>query len=341
MLKFAHTEYLYALLLLPVLFLWFLLVMRWKRKKTALFAEPGLVAILAPDIMRWRQYLKYMAMLLALGFIILAVANPQLGSKLEKGQRKGIDLFLCVDVSNSMLAEDIKPNRLERTKNALAKMIDELKNDRIGVIIFAGKAYVQLPITTDYSAAKLFISNISTEIIPTQGTAIGDAITMAVNSFDENEHSKAIIVITDGENHEDDAIQAARDAASKGIRIFTVGMGLPDGAPIPVFRNGISTGFRKDGQGNTIITKLNDPLLREIAAAGQGSYIRASNTQSSLDRIYKEINQMQKTEFETTTFSEYETRFQYMLLVALVLLCFEVLIFERRNKTLSKIRLFG
>jgi Ca-activated chloride channel family protein len=340
MFRFAHPYYLYALILVPALFLVFLLVMRWKRRKLGRFGDSEVVKKLLPDLSRGRQYLKYTLLMLALAFIILGLADPQIGSRLEKGERKGIDLFICLDVSNSMLAEDIKPNRLDRAKSAISKMIDELKNDRIGIVVFAGKSYVQLPITNDYSAAKLFLSSISPDIMPTQGTAIGEAIDQAVSSFDDNKHSKAIIIISDGENHEDDAVEAAKNAAAKGIKIFTVGMGLPEGAPIPVYHNGVIAGFKKDIDGTTVVSRLDDKMLQQIAQAGQGSYVRASNTQSSLDKIFQEINKMQKTEFEARIFSDYEDRFQYPLLIACLLLVLELLILERKNKVLSRIKLF-
>lgn len=340
MFRFAHPYYLYALVLIPVFFLVFMLVMRWKRKRLARFGESEVVKSLFPDLSRGRQYLKFLLLLLALAFVILALADPQIGSKLEKGERKGIDLFICLDVSNSMLAEDIKPSRLDRAKSAISKMIDELKNDRIGVVVFAGKSYVQLPITNDYSAAKLFLSYISPDIMPTQGTAIGEAIDMAVSSFDNNKHSKAIILISDGENHEDDAIESAKKAAAKGIKVFSVGMGLPEGAPIPVIQNGILKGFKKDVDGTTVISRLDDKMLSQIAQAGQGSYVRANNTQSSLDKIFEEINKMQKSEFEARIFSDYEDRFQYPLLLAFVVLVLELLLLERKNKVLSRIKLF-
>jgi Ca-activated chloride channel family protein len=272
---------------------------------------------------------------------ILALARPQLGSKLEKGQRKGLDLFICLDVSNSMLAQDIQPDRISRARNAVGKMIDELKNDRIGIVVFAGKAYVQLPITTDYSAAKLFLSYLNPGMVPTQGTAIGESIRLAMSSFDENKHSKAIIVITDGENHEDDAIEAAKEAAAEGIKVYAVGMGLPEGAPIPVYSGENMTAYKKDNSGNTVITKLNDDLLQKLAVAGGGVYVRASNTQQSFDRIFKEISGMQQSEFEARIFSDYEDRFQYPLMTGIIFLLLELLIFERKNLKLSKIRIFS
>ncbi len=341
MFQFAHAEYLYALLILPLVFLGFVLVMLLKKRQLNRLGDPEIFMRLLPDRSVGRQYVKMILVLIAAAFLILALSRPQLGSKLEKGERKGIDLFICLDVSNSMLAQDIQPDRLSRAKNAVSKMIDELKNDRIGIVVFAGKSYLQLPITTDYAAAKLFVSTISPELVPTQGTAIGEAINMAVESFDENKHSKAIIVITDGENFEDDPVEAAKKANEKGIKVFTVGMGLPEGAPIPVYRNGQLAGYKQDQNGGTVVTRLNDEILSQISAGGGGAYVRANNTQSSLDRIFKEINGMQKTEFEAKIFADYEERFRYFLFIALLLLVFDFLILERRNRWLSKIKLFG
>jgi Ca-activated chloride channel family protein len=341
MFRFAHPEYLYALILIPVFLLIFVIGIQGKRKALRRFGEWQVVRQLLPDLALWRQSLKFVILMFVLALLILAAARPQLGSRLEKGERKGIDLFICIDVSNSMLAQDIQPDRLSRARNAVSKMIDALKNDRIGLVVFAGKAYVQLPITSDYAAAKMFLGSITPGMIPTQGTAIGDAINLAVTSFGESKHNKAIILITDGENHEDDAIEAAREAAAKGIRIFTVGMGLPEGAPIPVYNGNGVAGFKKDNEGNTVISKLDDNLLQQVAAAGQGAYVRASNTQQSLDKISKEIDQMQKSEFEARIFSDYEDRYQYLLGAAMLLMMLEMFILERRNKLLSRIKLFS
>ncbi|HEY9114101.1 MAG TPA: VWA domain-containing protein, partial [Bacteroidales bacterium] len=256
--------------------------------------------------------------------------------------REGIDLMLVLDVSNSMLAEDIKPNRLERSKMAISQLVDRLKGDRIGIVIFAGNAYKQLPLTTDYSAARLFLSAVDTKIVPSQGTAIGEAIDLAVTSFDDAQHNKAIIVITDGENHEDDAIGAARDAVEKGVKVFTIGMGLPDGAPIPIYNNsGTQAGFKKDRSGQTVITKLDEDMLRQIAAAGNGSYARANNASTGLNKIFDDISQIEKKEIETRQFTDYEDQFQYYLGAAIILLILELLIATRRASWAQKFDFFG
>jgi Ca-activated chloride channel family protein len=301
-----------------------------------------LVNRLIPDKSKSRAIVKFLILMLAYTFIIFALANPQIGSKLEKIERKGIDLVIAIDVSNSMLAQDIKPSRLLRARQSISKLIDKLKNDRIGIVVFAGNAYTQLPITTDYSAAKLFLSTINTDIVPTQGTAIAEAIELSTESFDDNKHEKAIIIITDGEDHEGDAIQAASATAKKGIRIYTIGMGLPEGGPIPVFnKSGVQTGFKKDLKNNTVITKLNETMLQQIASKGNGKYVRANNAQTGLSIIFDEINKLEKTEFESRVFSDYEDRFQYLLVPALLLLLIEFLIFERRGRRFRNVNLFG
>ncbi len=342
MLKFEHIEFLYGFLMIPAFIFIFWMMMNWKKRAFKRFGDGHLLSRLMPKYSKSRPVLKFMILLFAFCFLVLGLANPQLGSKLEEVKRKGIDLVIALDLSNSMLAEDIKPNRLERSKQAISKLIDRLDGDRIGIVVFAGKAYLQLPITSDYAAAKLFLSTINTKIIPTQGTAIGEAISKAVNSFDDNDHSKAIVVITDGENHEGDAMEQARLAAEQGIFVYTIGMGLPEGSPIPVYNKyGNQTGFKKDKQNNTIITKLNETMLQQIAAAGNGTYVQANNAKAGLDKIFDEINKLEETEFESKVFSDYEDRFQWLLALALVLLVFEIFINDKKSKLADRIKLFG
>jgi Ca-activated chloride channel family protein len=341
MLQFEHTAFLYALVLIPLLAIVFMLMLTWRRKKLAAFGEWSVIKRLMPSISIPRMVIKFVLMMFGFAFLILGLANLQVGSKLMEGERKGIDMMICLDVSNSMLAEDIKPNRLERSKQAISKLIDKLGGDRIGIIVFAGKAYIQLPITTDYAAAKLFLNTIDTKVVPTQGTAIGEAIEMAMGSFTDDTHSKAIVVITDGENHEDDAIEAAKDATKNGINVFTIGMGLSDGAPIPEYNSyGRRTGYKKDRQGTTIITKLNENMLQQIADAGKGVYVRANNSRAGLSKVLEEINKLEKTEFESKMYSDYEDRFQYFIGAALLFFLIELFIFERKSKWFSKFDLF-
>jgi len=340
--KFEHTEYLYALLLIPSLTILFIWLMYWRKIALKRYGEWNMVQRLIPAISYNRMIFKFILLMIGYAFLVIGIANPQTGSKLVEGERKGIDIMIALDVSNSMLAEDIKPNRLERARQAISKLIDKLGNDRIGIIVFAGNAYLQLPITTDYSAAKMFLSTINTRIVPTQGTAIGEAVDMAIGSFDNETHSRAIIIITDGENHEDDPLKSAKNAAGKGINVYTIGMGLPDGAPIPEYNKyNRRIGYKKDRQGSTVVTKLNESMLQQIASAGKGVYIRANNTQSGLKAIFDEINKLEKTEFESKMFSDYENRFQYFIALSLIFLVLELFIFERKSKWLSKINLFG
>lgn len=253
--------------------------------------------------------------------------------------------MICLDVSNSMLAQDIKPNRLERAKQAINKLIDKLENDKIGLIVFAGRSYTQLPLTPDYGAAKMYLSSVSTEMVPVQGTAIGGAITEAVKSFNIKDRGKskhrAIIVITDGENHEDDAVEAAKTALDSGVYVHTIGLGLPDGSPIPVYKSGVMSGYKTEADGSTVISKLNEGMLQKIAVAGGGIYVRANNTEVGLNKVFDEINKMDKKEMESKIYAEYESHFQYFIAFALFIIVLEIFIFERKNIWFSKLNLFG
>jgi Ca-activated chloride channel homolog len=342
MFRFEHTEVLYALIAIPALLLLFSWMLFWRKRAMKRFGEWKIIKRLIPEMSTNRIVFKFTILMIGYAFLVIALANPQIGSKLVEGERKGIDLVIALDVSTSMLAEDIEPSRLDRSKQAISRLIDQLGNDRIGIVVFAGQAYVQLPITTDYAAAKLFLSAINTSIVPVQGTAIGAAIELSAKSFDNETHSRAIIIITDGENHEDDPVNASKTAADQGIHIFTVGMGLPEGAPIPDYDSyNRQTGFKKDRQGNTVVTKLNEGMLQQIASAGNGIYVRANNTQIGLNKIFDEISKLEKTEFESKIFSDYESRFHYFIALSLLFLILEILIFERKNKWLRKIKLFG
>ena len=341
MLRFEHIEYLYLLMAIPVFISLFVLGMYSRIRALKRLGNLNILKRLIPDASREKVIFKFILLNLAYIFLIIGIANPQTGSKLEKIQRKGIDMIVALDISNSMLAQDIKPDRLTRAKQALFKLIDKLEGDRIGIIIFAGKAYTQLPITTDYAAAKMFVSTISTKDIPSQGTAIGEAINLGMESFEENKQSKAIIIITDGENHEDNAIELAKQAAGLGIKIYTIGMGLPDGSPIPMVNSyGQEIGYKKDRDGNTVITKLNEVMLQQIAAAGNGDYVRANNTQAGLSKIFKKINALEESEIETRLFTDYEDQFQYFIGFGLLILFLEFFIFDRRTKWASNIKLF-
>ncbi|MCX6238910.1 MAG: VWA domain-containing protein [Bacteroidia bacterium] len=339
--RFAHPEYFYFLLVIPVFTVFFILARINRHRSLRLFGDHALISQLMPSVSTARPIIKFILWMFALGFIITALAQPQFGSKLLISKRKGVELIIALDVSNSMMAEDIKPNRLERAKRAIAKLTERLRDDKLGLIVFAGQAFVQLPITTDYVSAKLFLDAINTSIVPVQGTAIGAAIDMATKSFSPNFiGSKAVIVITDGENHEDDAVGAAKSALGKKIVVHTIGMGLPQGAPIPMGTEG-SRDFLKDKSGNIVVTKLDESMLTQIAAAGGGTYIRANNAEVGLNNLFNEIEKMEKTELDSREYSEYNDQFPLFLTLALAMILIDFMILERKNKWLRNFRLFG
>lgn len=340
MFRLAHSTYLYLFLLIPAFTVLFILFMLWRKKALQRFGENSFVMKLIPDYSAGKFVLKFILLMAGVGFLIFAIVDPQSGSKLEKVQRKGIDLMIALDVSNSMLAQDISPNRLDRAKQAISKLIDQLDGDRIGIVIFAGKAYTQLPITTDYAAAKLFLSSISTNSVSVQGTAIGEAIEFSVNSFGQSKANKAIIIITDGEDHEGDVVEQAENAARKGITIYTIGMGLPDGAPIPVMNGTVQTGFKKDKEGTVVVSRLDETLLQQIAAAGKGIYSRANNSEVGLQKVMDDMSKIQKSELDNRQYSDYEDLFQYFLAAGLILLVLELFVFDKKNAWFGKFRIF-
>ncbi len=340
--RFEHPEYLYGLLIIPLLVIIYILFRLAQKKRFERFAQIGMRDQLVPSYSTRRANFKFVIFLLMISSIILALANLQSGSKMEEVKREGIDLYLAIDVSNSMNAEDIVPSRLERSKQAINKLIADMKGDRIGVIVFADKAFVQLPITTDYSAARMFLSTINTSLVASQGTAIAEAINLALKSFPEEEHSRAIVIISDGEDHENDAaVKAAQEAAKQGVHVYTIGMGLPDGAPIPEYNQyGNQVGYRRDRNGNTIITRLDEQMLQKIAAAGNGIYVRASNSNVGLGKIYDDINKLDKSEIDAKVFTDYEDQFQWFVAVAIILLLLEVLISSGKRGWENKFNIF-
>lgn len=340
MFQFAHPKLLYLLAIIPVIIVFFWLSVIRKKALLKEFGDQSVVKELMPDYSSNRPVVKLIFLLLAVAFFILGLAGPEFGSKLEKKKHRGVEIIIALDVSNSMLAEDIQPSRLERAKQAISKLVDNMQSDRIGLIVFAGEAFTQLPITSDYISAKMFLSNISTNSVPVQGTAIGAAINLAARSFTPDyKGDKAVILITDGENHEDDALGAAKAAAEKGISVYAIGMGLPEGAPIPVSGEG-QKNYLKDGQGNVVISKLDEGMLSQIASAGNGLYIRANNTQMGLNTVFDKIKKMSKAEFESKIYAEYESQFQWPIGIALLLLIFEMFILERKTKWSEKFHLF-
>jgi len=342
MLRYDNIEYLYLLLLIPIIILAIVIYTRWQKKSIRKFGDSQLIEQLMQSHSNIRKKIKHLLFILSITLLIIGLSNPQIGTKMEEVKREGVDLMIAIDLSYSMMAQDIQPNRLERAKQAISRLIDKLEGDRIGLVVFAGEAYVQLPITTDYSAAKLFLSTVNTSIVPTQGTKIGNAIDLCVKSFDnENAQSKAIIIITDGETHDDEAISSAKLAQEKGIYIHTLGMGLTKGGPIPIYNKyGSTSEFRKDREGNTIITKLNEPMLQEIAQVGMGTYIRANNSKSGLSMLFDEINKMEKKEIGTMIFTDYKDRFQIFIGMSLFLLILNIFLLQRKTSWNTNINLY-
>jgi Ca-activated chloride channel homolog len=338
--RFANPDFLYLLLLLPVILILWIFNQYRKRSAIRRLGEPDLVRKLIPDISAARARIKIIILSLSMVFLIIMLSRPQFGSKMEEVKRQGVEVIIALDVSNSMLAEDIQPNRLDRAKQAISRLVESLQNDKLGLIVFAGDAYTQIPVTTDYISAKMFLSTISPEIVPKQGTAIGSAIDLAMSSFSQDEEkSRALIIITDGENHEDDPVAKAREAAEKGIVIYTIGIGSTEGVPISVMSGG-RRDFLKDQDGNTVITKLDETILKNIAIAAGGKYVRASNSNIGLDQIFSEIRKLKKQELEGTIYTEYNDQFQIFAAIAIFLLLLEFLIMERKNRRFSNLRLF-
>ena len=336
MFRFAHPEYLYLLLAAPALIALFAWALYDRRRRLARFGDPATVATLMPDASTGRMKLKFILFTTAVILVILAAARPQFGSKLREQKSEGIEMMLAVDISNSMLAEDFEPNRLERTKYAINKLFDGLEQDRVGVIVFAGDATVQLPITSDYRMAKAFAKRISPSMASVQGTSIGKALSLAEMSFSSGSgDSRVIILITDGEDHEGNVMQAAERAAEQGIRIFTIGIGTPEGAPIE-----IGGAFIKDEKGDMVVSKLDEKMLQEIARITGGAYIRATKQSIGLDEIVRAINDMEQSELSTVRFEEYNEQFQYLIAVAFALLLVEFWLLDRRNPLLARFNIF-
>ena len=338
--RFANTEYLYLLLLLPVIILLWILNEYRKRRALKRLGNPELVMKLIPELSGIRPALKFILQIVAVSFAIIMLARPQFGSKLEEVKREGVEVILALDVSNSMLAEDIQPDRLERAKQAISRLVENLDKDKIGLIVFAGDAYTQIPVTTDYISAKMFLSTIGPEMVPKQGTAIGSAIDLGIRSFSPGTgKSKAMVIITDGENHEDDPIEKAKEAAAAGIVIHTIGIGSTEGVPISVTVNG-KKNYLKDPDGNSVISKLDENILKEIAISANGKYVRANNSNIGLDEVYNEIKKMKKQELEGKMYTEYNDQFQIFAGAALLLLLLDFMIMDRKNRRFSNLRIF-
>jgi len=338
--RFANPEYLYLLLLLPAMILLFIINQVRRRNSLKKLGESALIGRLIPEISKARPVVKFIFLLVSLSAVIILLARPQFGSRLEEVKKQGVEVIIALDVSNSMLAEDIQPDRLTRAKQAISKLVDNLENDKIGLIVFAGDAYTQIPVTTDYISAKMFLSTINPEMVPKQGTAIGAAINLAEKSFSPGEgKSKALIIITDGENHEDDPVAEAEEAAKAGIIIHTIGIGSAEGVPVPVTIGG-RRDYLKGPDGATVITRLDEEILKKIAVSAGGNYIRASSTSIGLDEIFSDIRKMKTDELESTMYTEYNDQFQIFVVIALFFLIIEIIIMERKNRKLQNVKLF-
>lgn len=338
MFRFENSEYLLLLWLIPLFILMFVLIVRRRKKLLNKFADSNLHSFLLPDYSSKKDIIRFVVQIIIFSLLVLAFANPQVGTKLQEVKQTGIDVFICLDVSLSMSAEDIKPNRLEKAKYQISSLIQKLQGDRIGLVVFAGNAYVQFPLTIDYSAANLFLSAVDFNTIPQPGTAIASAIQMAVQSFDTSSTKKAIVIITDGEDHEGDIDKAIKLANEKEIKIYTIGLGSPDGTPIPVYDSqGIRIGYKSDKDGNTVLTKLNEEVLIEIAEKSGAKYFRGNNYEDHLQKIYEDLESLEKTEFGTKRISDYETRYYYFLIPAILLMIFEIFITDRKSKLFKKL----
>ena len=328
MLMFAQYRFLYLLLLVPLFLVGYGVWRSMRSRRVRKFGDEELVKALMPSWSGSKGWVRMILFSLAFASFVIGLARPQIGAKLSEHKSHGAEIVICLDVSNSMLAEDYSPNRLDRAKLAISRLTDKLKDDRIGLIVFAGSSFVQLPVTTDYVSAKMFLGSIDTESVPVQGTAMGDAIFTGIRSFSaQSEKSRVIIVISDGENHEDDPVAAAKEAAENGIRVYTVGVGSAEGQPIPM-----DGGLLKDKDGEIVVTKLDEDMLRKVAKAGNGAYVHAGNDEFGLNPIIEDIRRMEDEEFDSVVFEEYNEQYMYFFGIALALLVVEMLVGARRPK---------
>lgn len=332
----------WALGVIPVIILFFLVLQIWKHKKQNAFADKKLLKRLSPNRSVFKSVLKIIVLCLAFACLSIALINPKIGTKLETVKREGVDIVFAVDVSKSMLAEDIAPNRLEKSKQLVTQIINNLASDRVGIIAYAGKAFPQLPITTDYASAKMFLNSMNTDMLSSQGTAINEAIKLAKTYFDdEQQTNRVLIIISDGEDHSEEAAAVAEEANEEGIRIFTIGVGDVKGGPIPEKRNGVVLNYKKDNQGETVITRLNEETLKNIADEANGAYINGKITNNVVENIREILNKMDKTEFEAKQFAEFKDQFQWFIGFGIFFLLLDVFLLERKTAWLKKLNLFN
>uniref|UniRef100_A0AB33JGH5 VWA domain-containing protein n=4 Tax=unclassified Prevotella TaxID=2638335 RepID=A0AB33JGH5_9BACT len=337
MIRFEDPTYLWLLLIIPVLLLWQIVIWKQRKAKMKNFGDLALIKQLSPNYSKLRPRVKFWILCTSLCILVLMLARPLMGTKISHEKRQGIETIIALDISNSMTAEDVAPSRLAKSKLLIENLVDHFTNDKIGLVVFAGDAFVQLPVTSDYVSAKMFLQNIDPSLISTQGTNIAEAIKIATNSFSQQSHAgKAIIVITDGEDHEGGATEAAKGARQKGINVFILGIGDPKGAPIPL-KDG---GYLKDNTGNTVMTALNEDMCRQIAEAGSGTYIHVDNTSDAQEKLNSELTKLQTGETDSIIYSQYAEQFQAFGIILLILLIVEVCIFNARNRHIRSFHLF-
>ena len=336
-----EKKYLYLLFILPLVVLVFLFNLYWKRKKQREFGDLEMVKKLSPESSVFKPVLKVIVLLLAFLGLILGLVNPKIGTKMETVKREGIDIVFAIDVSKSMLAEDVAPNRLDKSKQIVSQIINQLGSDRIGIVAYAGSAFPVLPITTDYSVAKMFLQSMNTDMVSSVGTSFNDAIKLSTTYFDDKKTSKLLIMISDGEDHNEGAEEAAEEANKLGVKIITIGVGTEKGGTIPLKRNGIIESFKKDNNNEVVITKLNRASLEAIAKATKGGYVNGNNTKEVLDYIKNALNNIQKTEFEATEMADFQSQFQWFLGFAFLFLFLDVFLLERKTSWVKKLDLFN
>lgn len=342
MFQLEEKIWFWVLAVIPVIILFFLVLQLWKRHAQKKFADKQQLKRLSPNQSLFKSILKLTVICLAIASLTMALVNPKIGTKLETVKREGVDVVFAIDVSKSMLAEDIAPNRLEKTKQLVTQIINNLASDRVGIIAYAGKAFPQLPITTDYAAAKMFLQNMNTDMISSQGTAINEAIELSKTYFDDDqETNRVLIIISDGEDHGEGTIKTAREAHEEGIRIFTIGVGQTNGGPIPIKRNGVVLNYKKDSKGETVITRLDEDTLKAIANEADGLYINGQNTNEVVESIRDILNKMDKTEFEAKQYADFKDQFQWFLTLALALLFLDIFLLDRKTSWLKKLNLFN
>jgi Ca-activated chloride channel family protein len=342
MYQLEEPTYFYYLAVIPALFVLFLLVYWWKKRTQKQFADSKLMQKLSPEKSAFKSYLKFTAVSVSLLFLIIALVNPKMGTKIETIKRQGVDIVFALDVSKSMLAEDIAPSRLDKAKQIITRIIEKLGSDRIGIIIYAGNSYPLLPITTDHAAAKMFLQNADSDMVSSQGTAINEAIQRGLTYFDNDEQTnRFLFIVSDGEDHQENTIELAKEANKQGIKIYTIGIGTEKGGPIPIRSNGTVISYKKDAQGEVVITQMKEDILSSIAQEGNGKYLNGNKTQETIATVEDLLLKAEKNEFETKQFADYKDQFQWFLGLGILFLIIDILLLEKKTKWIQKLNLFN